>query len=68
MNHAPREVAAESYPTFWDDARPQPVLPPVAPEAAYTAFVDLTEEEFPSGEYPLDRREPDPDAAPQPNG
>ena len=55
MNHAPREVAVmESYPTFWDET-PKPATPVrVAPEEAYSEFVNLTEDEFPSGEYRIE--------------
>ena len=53
MNLEPREVAAtESYPTFWDETPPQPEALPVPAEEAYTTFVNLTEDEFPSGEFP----------------
>ena len=59
MDHDPREVAAaESYPTFWEDAPQAPAAPPVAGEDAYEAFVNLTEDEFPSGEWRLPGRQP----------
>jgi len=48
-------AAAGSYPTFWDAPAAQPAPPPVAPEQAYAEFVSLCEEEFPSGEYPVQR-------------
>jgi hypothetical protein len=53
MNHEPRALAAtESYPTFWDDLPKLPAAAPVAPEEAYSAFVNLTEDAFPGGEFP----------------
>ena len=56
MNTPPRETAATgSYPTFWDAPATQPAAPPVAPEQAYAEFVSVSEEGFPSGEYPIDR-------------
>jgi hypothetical protein len=54
MAHDPRGTAvAESYPTFWENDPPAPVALPVAGEDAYTAFVNLAEDEFPSGEWRL---------------
>jgi hypothetical protein len=41
-------VAAESYPTFWDDAPPAAAAPAVAPDEAYTAFVNLAEDHLPA--------------------
>jgi hypothetical protein len=56
MNHDPRESAvAESYPTFWEDAVPAPAALPCSGEDAYSAFVNLCEDEFASGEFPAVR-------------
>lgn len=54
MHIEPRETAvAESYPTFWMDNVPttHPVV--VAPEEAYSMFVDRAEEELPETEEEL---------------
>jgi len=49
MNLEPRALAvAESYPTFWDDPPLAPAAPVVAPDEAYTAFVNLTEDDLPA--------------------
>lgn len=49
MKTEPRETAvAESYPTFWDQPSKPAVATPIAPEEAYSTFVNLTEDEFPS--------------------
>jgi hypothetical protein len=49
MNVEPRGLAvAESYPTFWDETPPSPVPPAVAAEDAYTAFVNLIEDDLPA--------------------
>jgi hypothetical protein len=59
MNLEPREHAAtESYPTFWDAAPQSPVAAPVAPEEAYSEFVNLTEDAFPG----TNSRDNEPDA------
>ena len=57
MNQEPREFAAtESYPTFWDEVPKLPVAAPTAPDEAYSTFVNLAEDEFPSGEYRIDAK------------
>lgn len=49
MNVEPREPAvAESYPTFWDETPPLPVVPVVAADDAYSAFVNLIEDDLPA--------------------
>ena len=54
MNHEPREpAAAESYSTFWEDAPRATSCQPVPGEDAYTAFVNMSEDEFPSDEWRL---------------
>jgi hypothetical protein len=59
MKQEPRELAAtESYPTFWDEVPKLPVAAPTAPDEAYSTFVNLTEGEFPGGEFRADA-EPD---------
>jgi hypothetical protein len=61
MKHEPRGPAAtESYPTFWDDVPRRPAAAPVAPDEAYSAFVNLTEDDFPGAELPA-ASEPDAD-------
>jgi hypothetical protein len=43
----PREPAApESYPTFWDELPRNPATHPLPVEDAYSAFVNLTEEDL----------------------
>ena len=45
----PRELAvAESYPTFWDELPRSPVLQVRPTDDAYSAFVNLIEEELPA--------------------
>jgi len=50
----PATAVVDSYPTFWDATPPQaqPATPMLA-EDAYSAFVNLAEDEFPSGEFPM---------------
>ena len=38
-------VAAESYPTFWDEIPPAPAASTVTSEDAYAAFVNLIEDD-----------------------
>jgi hypothetical protein len=45
----PREpAAAESYPTFWDELPRAPVPDVDGHDDAYSAFVNLTEEDLPA--------------------
>jgi hypothetical protein len=45
MNTKTRDVAVtESYPTFWDKLPEPPAAPPVAPDDAYSAFIDFAED------------------------
>jgi hypothetical protein len=47
MHFQPREPAApESYPTFWDEVVVTQPVAVVAPEDAYAAFVNLTEDDL----------------------
>ena len=45
-----RVPAAESYPTFWDDAPPAQAVAPQPEDDAYAAFVNLTEDELPDSD------------------
>lgn len=47
MPYEHREPAApESYPTFWDETPLPPVVTLIAPDDAYSAFVNLTEDDL----------------------
>ena len=49
----PREPAvAESYPTFWDELPRTPASIVQPPDDAYSAFVNLTEEDLPADILP----------------
>lgn len=53
MNAEPRETAvAESYPTFWDAAPLAPAVQIDPPEDAYTAFINMTDDELPVNSAP----------------
>ena len=43
-------VVAESYPTFWDEPTPTTHTAIVPPEDAYSAFVNLCEDDLPPDE------------------
>ena len=49
MNRKVRDLAvAESYATFWDKTPEPPAAPPVAPDDAYSTFINFAEDDFPS--------------------
>jgi hypothetical protein len=53
MNPKARGLAVtESYPTFWDQTPTPPAAPPVAPDEAYSTFINLAEDDFPSSVTP----------------
>ena len=44
MKQEPREAAAESYSTFWDETPTRATTSSVAPEDAYSTFINLVED------------------------
>jgi hypothetical protein len=58
MNSDYREPAAlESYATFWDQAQRATIHLTATEDDAYTTFINLCEDEFPSDEWQLVSRE-----------